>query len=80
MGLAAHRRELEASPDPEALKAEILARLDAVRSPFRAAEAFDIERLIDPAETRIRLCDWAELAYEVLATRELGPRGRTMRP
>jgi len=38
------------------------------------------ERLIDPAETRIRLRDWAELAYEVLATRELGPRGRTMRP
>jgi acetyl-CoA carboxylase carboxyltransferase component len=77
---AAYRRELEASPDPEALRAEILARLDAVRSPFRTAEAFDIERLIDPAETRVRLCDWAELAYELLATRELGPRSRAMRP
>jgi acetyl-CoA carboxylase carboxyltransferase component len=77
---AAYKRELEASADPEALKAEILARLDAVRSPFRTAEAFDIERIIDPAETRARLCDWAELAYGALATRELGPRGRPMRP
>jgi acetyl-CoA carboxylase carboxyltransferase component len=77
---AAYKRELEASPDPEALKAEILARLDAVRSPFRTAEAFDIERIIDPAETRLRLCDWAEIAYGALATRELGPRGRPMRP
>ena len=77
---AAYRRDLEASADPEALKAEILARLDAVRSPFRTAESFNIERIIDPAETRTRLCDWAELAYEVLATRTLGPRGRPMRP
>ena len=77
---AAYRRELEASPDPETLKAEILARLDAVRSPFRTAESFNIERIIDPAETRVRLVDWAELAYEVLATRPLGPRGRPMRP
>ena len=77
---AAYRRDLEASADPEALKAEILARLDAVRSPFRTAEAFNIERIIDPAETRIRLVDWAELAYDVLATRPLGPRGRPMRP
>ena len=30
---AAYRRELEASEDPEALRAEIDARLDAVRSP-----------------------------------------------
>jgi len=77
---AAYRRDLEASPDPEALRAEILARLDAVRSPFRTAESFNIERIIDPAQTRARLCDWAELAYEVLETRELGPRGRAMRP
>ena len=62
------------------MKAEILARLDAVRSPFRTAESFNIERIIDPAETRVRLVDWAELAYEVLATRPLGPRGRPMRP
>ena len=77
---AAYRRELEASADPEALRAEILGRLDAVRSPFRTAERFGIEQIVDPAETRQRLCRWVELAYGALATRELGPRGRAMRP
>ncbi len=77
---AAYRRELEAAADPEALKAEILARLEAVRSPFRTAEAFGIERIIDPAETRPRLCQWVRLAYAALETRPLGPRGRGARP
>lgn len=77
---AAYRRDLEASADPEALRAEILDRLDAVRSPFRTAERFGIEQIVDPAETRQRLCRWVELACGALATRELGPRGRAMRP
>jgi acetyl-CoA carboxylase carboxyltransferase component len=76
---AAYRRDLEAAADPAALKAEILARLEAVRSPFRTAESFGIERIIDPVETRRLLCDWAELAYEIVAT-DLGPKSRPMRP
>jgi acetyl-CoA carboxylase carboxyltransferase component len=76
---AAYRRDLEAAADPAALKAEILARLEAVRSPFRTAESFGIERIIDPAETRRLLCDWVELAYEIVAT-DLGPKARPMRP
>jgi propionyl-CoA carboxylase beta chain len=76
---AAYRRDLEAAADPAALKAEILARLEAVRSPFRTAESFGIERIIDPAETRRLLCDWAVLAYEIVAT-DLGPKSRPMRP
>ena len=76
---AAYRRDLEAAADPEALKAELLAGLEALRSPFRTAESFNIERIVDPADTRRLLCDWAEMAYRVLPER-LGPRGRGMRP
>ena len=78
---AAYRRELEGSDDPVALRAQIEARLNAVRSPFRTAERFNIEEIIDPRDTRPLLCDWAQRAYEVLA-HELGdgPKARGLRP
>lgn len=76
---AAYRRELEAAPDPAALQAEIASRLEAVRSPFRTAEAFGVERIIDPRQTRRLLCDWVDLAYRITAT-NLGPRARAARP
>jgi acetyl-CoA carboxylase carboxyltransferase component len=78
---AAYRRELEAAEDPEALRAEIAARLDAVRSPFRTAEHFSVEEIIDPRDTRPLLCDWAERAHE-LVRHELaaGPKARGPRP
>ena len=68
---AAYRRELEAADDPAALRAEIEARLNAVRSPFRTAERFGVEEIIDPRDTRPLLCDWAERAHE-LVRHELG--------
>jgi hypothetical protein len=52
---------------------EIEARLNAVRSPFRAAEVFNIEEIVDPRDTRPLLTDWVSLAYELESTR-LGPR------
>jgi acetyl-CoA carboxylase carboxyltransferase component len=76
---AAYRRELEAAPDREKLMKEIEARLNALRSPFKTAEAFGIEEIIDPRDTRALLCDWVELAYRNEATR-LGPKVRGMRP
>jgi acetyl-CoA carboxylase carboxyltransferase component len=78
---AAYRRELEASDDPETLRAEIAARLDAVRSPFRTAERFSVEEIIDPRDTRPLLCDWAERAHE-LVRHDLpaGPKSRGPRP
>ena len=76
---AAYRRELEAAADPEAEKAKIAAELEAVRSPFRTAEAFGIEKIIDPADTRRLLVEWIANAYRVLAS-QTGPRGRAMRP
>ncbi|MCH2169804.1 methylmalonyl-CoA carboxyltransferase [Myxococcota bacterium] len=59
---AAYRAELEASEDPEKLLVEIQQRLDSVRSPFRTAEAFLAEEIIDPQDTRPLLCEFAELA------------------
>jgi acetyl-CoA carboxylase carboxyltransferase component len=78
---AAFRRELEAAEDPAALRAEIEARLRAVLSPFRTAEHFSIEHIIDPRDTRAILCDWAQRAHELVAleTHE-GPRARGLRP
>src|SRR5262250_1891714 len=76
---AAYKRELEAAPDRAALHREIEARLNAVRSPFRTAEAFGIEEIIDPRDTRPLLTDWVALAYELESTR-LGPKTRGLRP
>ena len=76
---AAYRRELDAAPDRAALLAEIERRLNAVRSPFRTAEAFGIEEIIDPRDTRPLLTDWVALAYENERTR-LGVKTRGMRP
>jgi acetyl-CoA carboxylase carboxyltransferase component len=79
--LAAYRRELEASDDPEALYAEIEARLNAVRSPFRTAERFSVEEIIDPRDTRPLLCDWAERAHELVQLDAgKGPKSRGLRP
>jgi acetyl-CoA carboxylase carboxyltransferase component len=78
---AAYRRELEAAEDPVALRAEIAARLEAVTSPFRTAERFSVEEIIDPRDTRPILCDWAERAHElVLHELQQGPKTRGVRP
>jgi len=59
---AAYKAELEASDDPEALERKIEQRLRAVRSPFRTAEVFLVEEIIDPRDTRPLLCEFANLA------------------
>ncbi len=59
---AAYRAELAAAPDPAARLAEITERLNRLRSPFRAAEVFMPEEIIDPRRTRPILCEFAELA------------------
>ncbi len=63
---AAYRAEIEAAPDPDAHIAAIRTRLDQVRSPFRTAERFGVEDLIDPRDTRPLLCSWVHDAYRVL--------------
>jgi acetyl-CoA carboxylase carboxyltransferase component len=78
---AAYRRELEAAEDPDALRAEIQARLEAVTSPFRTAERFSVEEIIDPRDTRPILCDWAERAHEIVRLDAgVSPKTRGLRP
>jgi acetyl-CoA carboxylase carboxyltransferase component len=78
---AAYRRELEAAEDPIALRSQIEERLNAVRSPFRTAERFSVEEIIDPRDTRPLLCDWAARAHELIRHElHAGPRARGLRP
>ncbi len=59
----AYKSELEASDDPAAHLEAIRDRLNKVRSPFRSAEHFAVEDIIDPRDTRPLLCEFAELAW-----------------
>jgi acetyl-CoA carboxylase carboxyltransferase component len=74
---AAYRAEIDAAPDPAAKLAEIEQRLNLLRSPFRSAETFWVEEIIDPRDTRKLLCEFAHLAEPLLT---LGPSRFTMRP
>ena len=74
---AAYRAEIDAAPDPKAKLAEIEARLNALRSPFRTAEPFWVEEIIDPRDTRRLLCEFTALAEPLLTP---GPRTFAMRP
>lgn len=76
---AAYRRDIEAAPDPDARRRELEDMLEQYRSPLRTAEAFGIEEVIDPRDTRPLLCDWVKLAYEIIPT-QLGPKSRITRP
>ena len=62
----AYKSELEAAEDPAAHLEAIRARLNRVRSPFRTAEKYGVEDIIDPRDTRPLLCEFAELAWRVL--------------
>jgi acetyl-CoA carboxylase carboxyltransferase component len=74
---AAYKRELESSADPVALRAAIEERLNRVRSPFRTAEKFGIEEILDPRDTRRVLCEFANLAAPL---RTIGQRATGYRP
>ena len=74
---AAYRGDLDAADDRAAKLAEIEDRLNKLRSPFRTAEAFWVEEIIDPRETRRLLCDFARLARPVLTP---GRAQAAMRP
>jgi acetyl-CoA carboxylase carboxyltransferase component len=74
---AAYRAQLEAAPDPPKLMGEIEQRLNAVRSPFRTAEHFEIEEIIDPRDTRPVLVEFANFASRAL---DKGPSSFQYRP
>ncbi len=74
---AAYKAQLEAADDPDALRAEIERTLTARQSPFKTAEAFLVEEIVDPRDTRPLLCEFANLAAPV---RKKGPRSHGLRP
>jgi acetyl-CoA carboxylase carboxyltransferase component len=74
---AAYRAEIDAAPDRNAKIAEIEQRLNRLRSPFRTAETFWIEEIIDPRDTRRLAVEFANLAAKL---REPGERRFCMRP
>jgi acetyl-CoA carboxylase carboxyltransferase component len=76
---AAYRRQIEAAADPDALRAELEAKLASLRSPLLTAEAFGIEEIIDPRDTRPLLVEWVRRAVSLLPS-ALGPKARGTRP
>lgn len=62
----AYKSEIAAADDPEAELAAIKERLGKVTSPFRSAERYNVEDIIDPRDTRPLLCEFAQLAWRKL--------------
>ena len=74
---AAYRADLDAAPDRAAKMTETEDRLNKLRSPFRSAETFWIEEIVDPRDTRPLLCEFANLTAPL---RRSGPSPHKMRP
>ena len=72
---AAYRREIESAPDPDKRRREIEEHLLQFRNPFRTAEAFGIEDIIDPRQTRSYIYRFLEHAYETISA-NLGVKGK----
>ena len=67
---AAYRAEIEAAENPQEKLAQIKARLQALQSPFRTAEKFGVEEIIDPRDTRPYLCEFVNLCAGRIKTGE----------
>jgi len=74
---AAYKSDLAKADNPAEMLADIESRLNQVRSPFRTAERFSVEELIDPRDTRPLLCEFANISAPL---RKTGVASFTMRP
>ena len=78
---AAYKRQLAEADDPEALRAELMARIESARGPVGPLSRFQIEEMIDPRDTRKMICDWIETAYKLVSQpARLVPRTLQFRP
>ncbi|MDJ0850032.1 MAG: carboxyl transferase domain-containing protein [Myxococcota bacterium] len=75
----AYRQEIDAADDPETRRRELEDEIAAAQSVFPRAEDFGVHDLIDPRETRGRICQWVE-DVEPRVRLLRGPRRYTMRP
>ncbi|MEM6900780.1 MAG: carboxyl transferase domain-containing protein [Pseudomonadota bacterium] len=73
---AAFRKELAEAEDPDALLKQLYKKFDAIRSPFRTADSFYAEEIIDPRDTRPLLVDFVHHAQRALEAGKtaFGPR------
>ena len=65
---AAYKSEISQSKDPEKFIKDKYVKLNSLTSPFRTAEKFLLENVIDPRDTRKEACIWIKLAYKKLKT------------
>ena len=78
---AAYKRQLAESDDPEALRAELMARIESARGPVGPLSRFQMEEMIDPRDTRKMVCEWIETAYKLVSQpSRLLPRTLQFRP
>jgi len=75
----AFHREIAEAEDPEAKRKELEESLMKNRSPFPMMESFAVHELIDPRQTRSRLCRWVEWVQPLLEDLK-GPVSWGMRP
>lgn len=75
----AFHREIAAAADPEAKRRELEDQLAAKQSPFPRGEAFSVHDVIDPRETRQKLCEWIEWCQPNLESQK-GPSSFPVRP
>ena len=59
---AAYKTDIENSNNPEKLIQEIEKKMESARSPFKTAESFLVEEIIDPRNTRPLLCEFAKIS------------------
>ncbi len=59
---AAFKREIQNAPDPAQRQRELEEELRELDSPFLTAEAFGVEDVIDPRDTRRYLCRFVDVA------------------
>jgi acetyl-CoA carboxylase carboxyltransferase component len=78
---AAYKRQLAEAENPEALRAELMARIESARGPVGPLSKFQIEEMIDPRDTRPMICEWVRTAYQVVSQpARLVPRPLQFRP
>jgi len=77
---AAYKRQIQAADDPDKLREELEANLASLRDPILTAEAFGVEEIIDPRDTRPLLVEFAQRASRVVEAGGRGPKSHGMRP
>lgn len=73
---AAFKAALAGADDPDAMKDDLNRQMKSFSSPFKTAERFWAEEIINPAETREKLTEFANLAAPLREPRTKAPRYR----